>query len=206
MTAIGASLPLLPVATRRSVGNARWPAAIGWLYAPGVAVLALGMGIASPALLAAGAAATVGALSAYAVLLARNLAAARGMPAVVAHGWAALAALVVVIVTALSLAGAYLGAPGLDRATAQGLHIAYATYGFMGMLALGLSYLLVPMFALAPLPNTNKQGLTPFRSALRAVIRRGRPPAIDPDQWLRKAAGGILVSVYHYWARHDVPP
>jgi len=133
MTAIGASLPLLPVATRRSVGNARWPAAIGWLYAPGVAVLALGMGIASPALLAAGAAATVGALSAYAVLL-----------------------------------------------------------------ALGLSYLLVPMFALAPLPNTNKQGLTPFRSALRAVIRRGRPPAIDPDQWLRKAAGGILVSVYHY--------
>ena len=172
MTAIGASLPLLPVATRRSVGNARWPAAIGWLYAPGVAVLALGMGIASPALLAAGAAATVGALSAYAVLLARNLAGARGMPAVVAHGWAALAALVVVIVTALSLAGSYLGAPGLDRATAQGLHIAYATYGFMGMLALGLSYLLVPMFALAAAPD-ERSAFASFALAVTALLLAG---------------------------------
>src|ERR1700675_1578464 len=72
MSAIGASLQLLPVATRRSVGTARWPAAIWWLYTPGVAVLTLGMGIASPALLAAGAAATVAALLTYAVLLARN--------------------------------------------------------------------------------------------------------------------------------------
>jgi len=52
MTAIGASLQLLPVATRRSVGTTRWPAAVWWLYTPGVAVLALGMGIASPRLLA----------------------------------------------------------------------------------------------------------------------------------------------------------
>ena len=44
MTAIGASLQLLPVATRRSVGSERWPAVIWWLYTPGVAMTALGMG------------------------------------------------------------------------------------------------------------------------------------------------------------------
>lgn len=169
MTAIGASLQLLPVATRRSVGATHAPAAIWWLYVPGVAVLALGMGIAAPGLLAAGAVATVLALSAYAALLARNLAGARGMPVVVAHGWAAVAALVVVIVTALSLAGSYVGAPALDRAIAQMLHIVYASYGFMGMLALGLSYILVPMFALSTAPD-ERRAFASFALAVTALL------------------------------------
>lgn len=156
MTAIGASLQLLPVATRRGVGAARWPAALWWLYAVGVAMLALGMGIASPRLLAAGAMATIVALAVYAALLARNLVGARGMPVVVAHVWVALAALIVVIVTALSLAGSYIGAPGLDRTTALVLHIAYATCGFVGMLAFGLSHILVPMFALSAASDERK--------------------------------------------------
>ena len=75
------------------------------------------------------------------------------MPAVVAHGWAALASLVVLLATALSLAGAYVGLPLLERATALALHVAFAAYGFMGMLALGLSYILVPMFALSAAPD-----------------------------------------------------
>ncbi|MFZ2648540.1 MAG: hypothetical protein WA210_00405, partial [Burkholderiaceae bacterium] len=44
MSAIGASLQLLPVATRQPLRWLRWPAAIWWLYTPGVAALALGMG------------------------------------------------------------------------------------------------------------------------------------------------------------------
>ena len=40
MTAIGASLQLLPVATRQPVGSIRWPALIWWLYTPGVAAVA----------------------------------------------------------------------------------------------------------------------------------------------------------------------
>ena len=166
MTAIGASLQLLPVATRRSVGSARWPAAIWWLYTPGVAALALGMGTGAPMLLAGGAAATVVALAAYAGLLARTLAGARGMPVVVAHGWAALASLVAVLITAASLAGMYVGVPGLGRGTALTLHIACAAFGFMGMLALGLSYILVPMFALSAAPDERRA----FASAALAVI------------------------------------
>jgi hypothetical protein len=153
MAAIGASLQLLPVATRQPVRFRRWPAAIWWLYTPGVAALALGMGTGGTRLLAVGAIAVVIALVAFAVLLADNLCAGRGMPAVVAHGWVAMASLLVTLATALALAGGYLGAPVLDRANALPLHVVFAAYGFMGMLALGLSYVLVPMFALAPAPD-----------------------------------------------------
>jgi hypothetical protein len=153
MTAIGASLQLLPVATRQPV---RWPraaAAIWWLYTPGVVAATLGMGCALPALLVAGGVCVALALALYALLLGANLKGARGMPAVVAHGWAALASLVVVLITALALALSWLGMPLFDRSTALVLHVAFGAYGFMGMLACGLSYVLIPMFALAPAPD-----------------------------------------------------
>ena len=55
MTALGASLQLLPVATRQPVRLQRGPAAIWWLYTPGVGAVALGMGIPAPTLLVSGA-------------------------------------------------------------------------------------------------------------------------------------------------------
>ena len=55
MTALGAGAQLLPVATRQPAPPPRLLAAIWWLYTPGVAVLALGMGLARPHWLAAGA-------------------------------------------------------------------------------------------------------------------------------------------------------
>jgi hypothetical protein len=87
MTAIGASLQLLPVATRRPVPSKWWPALIWWLYTPGVAAVAVGMGVPAPPLLAGGAIAVLAALGGFAWILARNLVGARGMPVVVAHGW-----------------------------------------------------------------------------------------------------------------------
>lgn len=166
MTAIGASLQLLPVATRQPVHSTRWPAAIWWLYTPGVAAVALGMGNGLPLLLGAGAAAVVLALIAYAVLLAANLRGARGMPGVVTHGWAALACLAVVLATACSLALAPLGAPSIARSTALALHVAFAAYGFMGLLAFGLSAILVPMFALSVAPDERQS----IRSCALAVL------------------------------------
>lgn len=156
MTAIGASLQLLPVATRQPILSRRWPVAIWWLYTPGVAAVALGMGTGAPRLLGVGAVAVVASLISYVILLARNLSAAKGMPAVVAHGWVAAGSLLVVLVTAVALVAAYLGKPVLDRAVAAALHGAFATYGFMGMLAMGLSYVLVPMFTLAPASDERK--------------------------------------------------
>ena len=153
MTALGASLQLLPVATRQPVRATRAPAAIWALYTPGVAAVALGMGLGQPWLLGAGAVAVALALLGWAALLAVNLRHARGMPGVVAHGWAALGALLVMLLSALALAALYLGLPLLDRATALALHVVFAAYGFMGLLALGFSYILVPMFALSATPD-----------------------------------------------------
>lgn len=166
MTAIGASLQLMPVATRQPVRSTRWPAAIWWIYTPGVAAVTLGMGTGQTTLLGIGAAAVVFGLLGYAALTARNLAGARGMAGIVAHGWIALASLLVVVASALSLAFAYLGWSPIDRASALGLHVAFAAYGFMGMLALGLAYILVPMFALSPAPDEKQVRVS---AALAAV-------------------------------------
>ena len=187
MTAIGASLQLLPVATRQPVRSMRWPVLIWWLYTPGVAALALGMGVASPPLLAIGASAVVLALFTYGVLLGVNLVGARGMPVVVAHGWTALASLLLALVTALSLAFTYLGAPLIDRSTGLALHVVFAAYGFMGMLALGLSYILVPMFALAVTPH-EKRALISCALAALALALAGLAALGLAPQPLRVAA------------------
>ena len=169
MTAIGASLQLLPVATRQSVQSRRLPALIWWLYTPGVAAVAAGMGWPSVPLLAAGAALVAVAFALYASVLARNLFGARGMPAVVAHVWVAWASLAVVLVAALSLAAAYAGAPALPRDVAIALHVPFAGYGFMGLLALGLSYIAVPMFALSQNPG-ERQALASCALAVAGLL------------------------------------
>ena len=198
MTAIGASLQLLPVATRQPVRSTRWPAAIWWLYTPGVAAVAFGMGSGLPLLLGVGAVAVALALLAYAVLLATNLRGARGMPGVVAHGWAALGSLLVVLATALSLAGAYLGAPLLGRTTALALHIAFAAYGFMGLLALGLSIILVPMFALSAAPDERQAivscALAVTALALAALAAFGVAP--QPLRVIAIALGSVAVALH----------
>jgi hypothetical protein len=169
MTAIGASLQLLPVATRQSVYSRNAPALIWWLYTPGVAAAAIGMGVPSASLLAAGALFIAVALALYAVVLARNLFGARGMPGVVAHVWVAWISLAVVLVAALALAGAYVGAPSLPRNVALALHVPFAGYGFAGMLALGLSYIVVPMFALSQPPD-ERQVLASCAMAAVALV------------------------------------
>jgi hypothetical protein len=189
MTAIGASLQLLPVATRQPVRSKRWPAIIWWLYTPGVAAVALGMGMPAPRLLAGGAVAVVAALGGYALLLARNLIGARGMPVIVAHGWAALGSLVVVLATALSLACAYLGFPGFGRGMALSLHVTFAAYGFMGLLALGLSYILVPMFALSAAPDERRAWVS-LTLAVTALLLSAAASSGIAQQPLRMAAIG----------------
>ena len=204
MTAIGASLQLLPVATRRPVESHRWPAVIWWIYTPGVAAVALGMGLPAPILLGGGALAVCIALAGYAVLLARNLLGADGMPVVIAHGSAALGALFVALVTAISLAGAYLGVPLLGRGMALDLHVTFAAYGFMGLLALGLSYILVPMFALAAASDERRArqslGLALAALLLAAVGAAG----VAPQPLLLAAVGTGAAAVALHWRQMNI--
>jgi len=195
MTAIGASLQLVPVATRRPVAHAGLAAAIFWVYAPGVAALVAGMGFALPALIGAGALAVAIALVAYLTLFARNLAAARGMPIVVAHAAVAAASLAATLASGAWLAAAYaLGAP-VDRHLVLPLHLALAGYGFMGMLALGFAYVLVPMFALAQAPDPRRAWAS-FALACGALVLAVVAAAGPAADVLGVAAAGLgVVSV-----------
>ncbi len=93
---------------------------------------------------------------------------ARGMPVVVAHGWVALASLADPA-RVRAVARVRLRRRAAHRArSALALHVVFAAYGFMGMLALGLSYILVPMFAL--------RGDT-ARAARADLVRAGRARA-----------------------------
>jgi hypothetical protein len=197
MAAMGAGAQLLPVATRQPAPGHRLLAALWWAYTAGVAVLALGMGLADPPLMAAGAVAVALAFAAWAALMVRNLHGARGMPGVVAHCWAALAALAVVLASALSLAGTWLGWPVPPREITLGLHLVFAPYGFMGLLALGLSYILVPMFALADAPTERAQlascALAVAALALAAAAAFGvAPVALRCAALLAGAAAALL--------------
>jgi hypothetical protein len=198
MTAMGAGAQLLPVATRQPAPGHRLLAALWWLYTAGVALLAIGMGLSHPPLLAAGAATVALAFVAWATLMVRNLRGARGMPGVVAHSWVALAALAVVLASALSLAATWLGLAAPPRETTLALHLVFAPYGFMGMLALGLSYILVPMFALADAPSERAQ-LTSCALALAALVLAGLAAAGMAPAVLRfiAAMAGIAAAVLH---------
>ena len=154
MTAVGATLQLLPVATRqpvRSVGAAKL---VWWLLVPGAAILAFGAAAYAPRWMALGAILAAAALAIYAWLLIANLRAARGMKVIVAHGWAAAASLVFALATGLALVARFEHGLAIDPVAVRGAHLAFATYGFMGFLALGLSQLLLPMFAVARPPET----------------------------------------------------
>ena len=153
MTAVGATLQLLPVATRQAVGSIAAAKLVWWLLVPGVALFSAGAAAYAPRVMAPGGALVLAALALYAWLLARNLYGARGMRVVVVHGWAALAALAGLAATGLALVARYEHGLDLDEAAFRAAHLVLATYGFMGLLALGLSQFLLPMFAVARPPS-----------------------------------------------------
>jgi hypothetical protein len=168
VTAIGATLQLLPVATRQPV-RALWAVRlVWWALVPGTALFAAGAAMYRPDVMGAGAMTVLAALAVYAVLLFRNLLGARGMPVVVAHGWAALACLAGLAATGLALVARYEHGIALDYTAVRSAHLVLAAYGFMGLLALGLSNFLLPMLAVAP-PPAQRAALAVLGIALFAI-------------------------------------
>lgn len=148
MTAMGAAFQMLPVATRRPLGPAWACRLTWWLYTPGVAMLALGMAEIWTWALHLGGMLVVAGLGIFAVLVGRNVRQVTDLKSVTGHvrlalaSLAGLAALGVALI--VDLDSGFLPA----RASAGAAHAILAGYGFMGSLALGFSYVLVPMFVL----------------------------------------------------------
>ena len=168
-TAIGAAVQLLPVATRRALAGV-WPIKlVFWLTVPGLIVLIAGMYAYHPLVMIAGAVATTAGLLVFAGLLADNLRRAGSMPVVAAFGWAAFAALIALVALGLALSVDFkLGFLGDHAATALA-HMILGGFGFMGMLALGFSHVLVPMFALSSAP-AKRPAYAAFVAAALAIV------------------------------------
>jgi hypothetical protein len=203
-TAIGASVQLLPVATRRAL-VAVWPIKlVFWLTVPGIAAMVAGMFMAQTSVLMVAAALTTGGLLLFAALLADNLRRAGSLPVVAAYGWAALAALVLAAALGLALAFDYEVAALPDHRAAALAHMILGGFGFMGFLALGFSHVLVPMFALAAAPP-RRPSLVGFALAL-AGLALGTLGALTNSILLLTFAAlvGLGAAGLHLWLMQHV--
>ncbi len=201
-TAIGSAVQLLPVATRRAIVSV-WPIRlVFWLSVPGAIVLIAGMWLRNTALTAFGGSAAGAGLLLFAVLLADNLRRAGSMPVVAAYGWSALASLVGVVVLGVALGFNYAyGMLGNHGAVALA-HTILGGFGFMGLLALGFSHVLVPMFALSGTPD-KRVSYAGFVLAVVAVALgtggalAGNAPILVAALLLGLAASGVHLLLMH---------
>jgi hypothetical protein len=196
MTTMGAVFQLLPVATRRPM-PALWATRLGfWLLLPGILALAHGMATGTIWAMIAGGGLAVAALLLLAAMMAINLAGTTGLPLVAAHLWVAVASLVLFVGLAAALVTDFQYGFLPDRIGAVRAHMVLAGYGFMGMLVLGLSQLLVPMFALSPTP-AKTLGWGCFAASLTALALGAigafldRPPIMTVGALAGLVAAGL---------------
>lgn len=203
-TAIGASVQLLPVATRRPLA-AVWPIKlVFWLTVPGMSVLIVGMYTGRTAVLIPAAIATTIGLLLFAALLADNLQRARALPVVAAYGWAALAALLLLAGLGIALAFDYQVGALSDHGAAALAHMILGGFGFMGLLVLGFSHVLVPMFALAAAP-AKRPAFIGFALAATAIALGSVGALADSTLILTSAALiGLGAAGLHLWLMRRV--
>jgi hypothetical protein len=169
MTAVGASIQLLSVATRRPMRSIMACRVLSWLLIPGVAILVYGMeGFSALALITGGAMVSI-ALLIYALLVFDNLLFSPGMGVITAYIWTAIVSLCLILALGMALIMDYQHAFLPDHTVFAVTHMLLAAYGFMGMLALGFSYILIPMFGLSSLQN-EKLAYSGFYLNLTALI------------------------------------
>ena len=150
MTALGAGLQMVPIATQRPFAAhaaGRW---LFVLYTPGVALLVAGLAQPWPLARAVGAVLTLAGLALFGLLLARHVVTAPRRGGLEAHLALALAALAGLGGLGAALVVDFSAGWLHDHAQVAAAHAVLGGYGFMGMLAVGFSHLLVPMFVLGP--------------------------------------------------------
>jgi hypothetical protein len=203
-TAIGASVQLLPVATRRTL-HAVWPVKlVFWLTIPGMIALIAGIYTARMNVLIPAAVIVGAGLLLFGVLLADNLRRASSLPVVGAYGWAALAALVLLALLGVMLTVNEETGFLPDHGAVALAHLVLGGFGFMGLLVLGFSHILVPMFALSSAPP-KRPSFVSFAAALIALIL-GTLGALIGNREVVAAATlvGLLAAAMHLWLMYRV--
>jgi hypothetical protein len=150
MTAMGAAYQLLPVATKRSVLSVAICRASFWSFAPGVVILVYGFAMGAVWPMSIGGGLAVVGLLLFSVIIIDNLLHVKDMPVVSAHVWLSMGGLVGVAILGMILIGDFVHGGVIDHGAFALAHLIMAGFGFMGVLTLGFSYILVPMFVLGP--------------------------------------------------------
>jgi hypothetical protein len=161
MTAVGASIQLLSVSTLRPMKSLMACRVLSWLLIPGVGILVYGMMSLSSLPLVMGGILIAIALLIYVYLVFDNLVFASSMGIITAYIWVAIISLCLVVTLGIALVMDYYHVFLADHSFVAVTHMLLASYGFMGMLSLGFSYILIPMFGLAAF-NNKKLALTGF--------------------------------------------
>jgi hypothetical protein len=198
-TAIGASVQLLPVATRRTF-HAIWPIKlVFWITIPGMIALTAGMYTGRVDVLIP-AAITVGAgLLLFGGVLAGNLFRASSFPIVGAYGWAALVALLFLALLGVTLTINENTGILPDHGAVALAHLVLAGFGFMGMLVIGFSHVLVPMFAMASAPPRRISFVNFVIAAIAVAL--GTLGALTGNREVLATAIliGLLAAAMHLW-------
>lgn len=173
MTVIGASLQLLSVATRKAF-KAFWICRLlSWIYIPGFMLLTYGMYMGDQYGMISGAIVTGIGLLIYFYLIINNIRGVQGMAAIMSHCWVAMLSLLGLVALGIMLIINMDHMFLSDHTTIALSHFIVAVFGFMTLLAMGFSYILVPMFALAPAPSENTGGLSIACNGLAIIVVLG---------------------------------
>ena len=203
-TAMGAATQILPVATRRALTGVRLVKLAFWLTVPGIAVLTAAMYSAQQRVLLPGAGVTAAGLAIFAWVLADNLYRSRDQPMAAAYAWAALASLIGLAGLGVALAFDYQFGILPHTAAVALAHMLLSGFGFMGLLALGFSHILIPMFALASAPAK-----LPARATCVAAIGAvalGTLGALSDNRAALTSAAliGLVAAGGYLWIMHRV--
>lgn len=165
MTAMGASYQLLSVATGVVLKSLLICRLSSWLYIPGTVLLVYAMFVGDTHVMLLGGVLAVAGLALFGVIVGNVFWHTKSLQATVRHGWAALSSMALLVVAGVSLIvdfnTGFLGVGLLPEHAKLALsHGLIGGYGFMGILVMGFSYVLVPMFALSPTPNQKLAGVS----------------------------------------------
>jgi hypothetical protein len=204
MTAMGASLQMLPVALGRAAPAVSACRAVFAAFAPGCLLLVAGFATYETTLVQIGAALSAAAIGLYAMTLAGIVRGASDSGIVISYVWAALASIAVAAGAGVALALDHDLAFLPDHAATAAGHALLAGYGFMGMLALGLGHVVIPLFAVA-LSSEQRWSEPAFWLAAGAVALCVAGLWFDADA---AAAGAVVIGLIaaglHVWTMADL--
>lgn len=152
MTAMGASLQMLPVALGGQGPSARVCNLIFATVLVGGSGMIVGMAMLETRLLLFSALLLSFGVVSYVITIARLLARVSTPTGLIHHVWAALCALTLAVGLAVTIAINYHYGFIMDPQVWALAHAVLAGFGFMGMLALGFSTILIPLFSMAEGP------------------------------------------------------